>query len=130
MATGIQNLKAYQLSSELEIKVYSLTKDFPDDEKYRSVDQLRRSSSSVTNNIAEAYNRSSIKEKVRILNDIVKGEANETRSNLEMCLKKNFHKNTAVIERYTELLKALSGYISFLRNQEKLKNLSTSKLTN
>ena len=62
MATGLQNLKIYQIACELGIKVYSLTKTFPDDEKFRSVDQLRRSSSSVTNNIAEAYNKSSLKE--------------------------------------------------------------------
>ncbi len=126
MATGLENLKIYQMAKALELKVFKIIKNFPKDERYRSVDQLSRSSSSVTNNIAEAYNKRSVKEKIRILNDIVKGEANETRSNLELCLEKGFHKEESLITSYTELLMAISGYIRFLRNSE----LETSKLTN
>ena len=66
MATGLENLKIYQMSRELELKVFELTKKFPKDEFYRSVDQVRRSSSSVTNNIAEGYGKQSQKERVRI----------------------------------------------------------------
>lgn len=115
MATGLDNLKIYQLTSQLELSVFDLLKSFPPDEKYRSIDQLKRSSSSVTNNIAEAYHKRSLKEKVRVLNDIVKGEAEETKRNLEMCLKKNFHANSSIIDKYTELLKMVSGYITFLK---------------
>lgn len=126
MATGLENLKVYQMAKELELKVFKILKNFPLDERFRSVDQLSRSSSSVTNNIAEAYNKKSIKEKIRILNDIVKGEANETRSNLQLCLEKGFHDEKSLINSYTELLMTISGYIRFLRNSE----LQTSKLTN
>lgn len=73
-----------------------------------------------------ATNKKSIKEKIRILNDIVKGEANETRSNLELCLEKGFHTEKQLVNSYTELLMAISGYIRFLRDSE----LETSKLTN
>ena len=124
MATGLENLKIYKMAKELELKVFQVLKTFPKDEKFRSVDQLSRSSSSVTNNIAEAYNKRSIKEKIRILSDIVKGEANETRSNLEVCLEKGFHIEKSLIGSYTELLMAISGYIRFLRNTE----LQISKL--
>ena len=126
MATGLENLKIYQMAKALELQVYKIVKNFPPDERFRSVDQLSRSSSSVTNNIAEAYNKKSVKEKIRILNDIVKGEANETRSNLELCLEKGFHTEKQLINSYTELLMAISGFIQFLRNSE----LQTSKLTN
>ena len=117
MATGLENLKIYQIAAELEIKTFHLTNLFPKEEKYRSVDQLRRSSSSVTNNIAESYNKRSTKEKVRILHDIAKSEAEETKRNLEVCLKKKFHDDKEIIDKYTELLKAISGYIRFLKNQ-------------
>lgn len=117
MPTGLENLKVYVLAAELDLKVHNLTKNFPSDEKYRSVDQLRRSSSSVTNNIAEAYNKRSLKEKIRILSDIVKGEAEETKRNLEMCLKKSMHSDTMLIDKYTELLKMASGYIRFLQQK-------------
>ena len=107
------------MAANLEVAVHHLTNTFPPDERYRSVDQLKRSSASVTNNIAEAYHKRSLKEKVRILNDIVKGEAEETKRNLAMCLRKEFHTDSQIIDKYTELLKAVSGYIRFLsRNPE------------
>lgn len=130
MATGLENLNIYKLASELEIFVFELTKNFPSDEKYRSVDQLRRSSSSVSNNIAEAYHKRSLKEKVRILNDIVKGEAEETRKNLEVCYKKGLHNNQDVSGKYLSLLKMVSGYIRFIKTRGELTNISTKKPIN
>ena len=115
MATGLDNLKIYKMAEELEIEVFELTKSFPNDEKYRSVDQLRRSSSSVTNNIAESYNKRSVKEKTRILNDIAKSEAEETKRNILVCFKNSFHKDIKIADKYTELIKAISGYLRFLR---------------
>lgn len=117
MATGLDNLKIYKMAEELELKVFQLTKTFPQDEKYRSTDQLRRSSSSVTNNIAEAYNKHSVKEKIRILRDIAKSEAEETKSNLNVCFKKGFHNEGEIVDMYTELIKAISGYIRFLKSR-------------
>jgi four helix bundle protein len=127
MATGLENLKIYTMAAELELRVHSLTAKFPTDEKYRSVDQLRRSSASVSNNIAESYHKRTFKEKLRILHDIAKGEAEETKRNLDMCLKKEFHNDGEIVSLYTELLKAISGYIKFLRTKE-LPNLLTSQL--
>jgi four helix bundle protein len=120
MATGLENLKIYIMASELELQVFEITKTFPKDEKYRSVDQLRRSSSSVTNNIAESYNKRSVKERVRILHDIVKGEAEETKRNLEMCIRKSFHDKKEIVDKYTELLKAVSGYIRFIKMSDNI----------
>ena len=120
MANGLENLKVYQLAEQLEIEVHNLTKNFPRDELFRSVDQLRRSSSSVSNNIAEAYNRQSVKAKIHIINDIAKGEAEETKRNLTVCAKKGFHNNQEIINKYTELIMAISGYIRFLRKNFKL----------
>lgn len=115
MATGLENLKIYQVAEELELRVFELTKNFPKDEKYRSIDQLRRSSSSVTNNIAEFYNKQSTKEKIRILEGVAKCEAEETKRNLQVCMKKGFHDDEMIIQRYTELIRMISGYVRFLR---------------
>lgn len=118
MATGLENLKIYQMAAELELKVYQITGLYPKDEKYRSVDQLRRSSSAVANNIAEAYNKSSLKEKIHIIRDIAKSEAEETKRNLIQSSKKGFiiQESEALADKYTGLIKAISGYIRFLRN--------------
>ena len=48
-------LLAYQKSFELSMSVFEMTKSFPKEEKYSLTDQIRRSSRSVSANIAEAY---------------------------------------------------------------------------
>jgi len=116
---SLDNLKAYQLAEELELAVHIITKQFPSDEKYRSVDQLRRSSSSVSNNIAEAYAKFHYKEKIRGFY-IAKGEAEETKRNIIRCGKKDFFDKAIAIDiekKYTLLLCLISGYISFLRSK-------------
>lgn len=123
MATGLENLKIYNMAEELELEVFEITKSFPKDEKYRSIDQLRRSSSSATNNISEGYNRFSYKEKKRYL-EISKGEAEETKRNLIRSARKGFltmDQALIIAGKYTELLKGISGYIRFLSEQEELK---------
>jgi len=47
-------LRVYKLSFELAMEIYELTKTFPREEMYSLTDQIRRSSRSVSGNIAEA----------------------------------------------------------------------------
>jgi hypothetical protein len=44
MATGLDHLKIYKMAEEAELQVYQLTGRYPKDERFLSVDQLRRSS--------------------------------------------------------------------------------------
>lgn len=116
MATGLENLWIYKLAEDLEVEVHVITKKFPNDEFYRSVDQIRRSSCSVSNNIAEAYHKGTIKEKIRFLN-IAKGEAEETKRNLIRSFRKGFvsgEQERYFTNQYTTLLKGISAYIKFL----------------
>lgn len=120
MATGLENLWIYKLTEDLEIETHEITKNFPKDEIYRSVDQLRRSSASVSNNIAESYYKGSIKEKIRFLN-IAKCEAEETKRNISRSFRKGFileEKSEDIINRYTILLKGIHAYIKFLMLNE------------
>lgn len=120
MATGLENLWIYKLAEDLEIKVHKITKIFPRDEIYRSVDQLRRSSSSVSNNIAESYYKSSVKEKTRFLN-LARCEAEETKRNISRSFRKGFisrEKADNIINQYTILLKGIYAYIRFLMLNE------------
>ena len=52
-----KDLIAYKKSYELAMDIFNLTRNFPNDEKYSLVDQIRRSSRSVCTNLAEAYRR-------------------------------------------------------------------------
>ena len=117
MATGLENLWIYKLAEDLEIKIHEVTKKFPKDEIYRSIDQLRRSSASVANNIAESYHKPSIKEKERFLT-ISKGEAEETKRNILKSARKKFITDDVaneISEQYTTLLKGTNAYIRFLK---------------
>ncbi|QQG45706.1 MAG: four helix bundle protein [Candidatus Sungiibacteriota bacterium] len=115
MATGLENLWVYKLAEDLEILVYEITKGFPRDEFYRSIDQLKRSSASVANNIAESYHKSSAKEKIRFI-DIAMGEAEETKRNLIRSFRKGFVKEDSkqIVDEYTKLLNGLGAYRKFL----------------
>jgi len=118
MPTGLENLKIYQMAKELELQVYAATRTFPREEKFRSTDQLNRSASAVTNNIAEAYYKSSTKEKIHILRDVVITEAEETRSNILRCAMKQFLPKVeaeSIADGYTEPKKAVHGFIRFLK---------------
>ncbi len=52
-----QDLIAYQKSFALAMKIFSSSKTFPKEETYSLTDQIRRSSRSVSANIAEAYRK-------------------------------------------------------------------------
>src|SRR3989338_5164591 len=119
MPTGLENLKIYQMAEALEIDVYKVIKDFPKEEKYGSSDQIKRLSAAVANNIAEGYTRHSYAEKTRYMY-IAKGEAEETKRNLIRSAKKEFIVDSVandLANRYTSLLKAISGYIRFIKEK-------------
>lgn len=50
-----QDLLAYKKSCSLAMEIYEVSKKFPREEKYSLTDQIRRSSRSVSANIAESY---------------------------------------------------------------------------
>ena len=54
---GFRDLKVYQMSYELAMEIFNLSKSFPPEEKYSLTDQIRRSSRSVSANIAEGYRK-------------------------------------------------------------------------
>lgn len=51
------DLIAWQKGHELVLYIYKLTKTFPDTERFGLISQMRRSSASVTANIAEGFGR-------------------------------------------------------------------------
>lgn len=52
-----KDLLAYQKSFLLAMAIFEVSKSFPKEEKYSLTDQIRRSSRSVSANIAEAYRK-------------------------------------------------------------------------
>ena len=52
-----KDLLAFKKAYALAMEIFTITKNFPGEEKYSLTDQIRRSSRSVCTNIAEAYRR-------------------------------------------------------------------------
>lgn len=113
------DLRVYKLSFESGMEIYKLTKNFPKDETYSLTDQIRRSSRSVSGNIAEAWRKRRYdKAFISKLNDS-EGEAAETQVWLEYALsceyisKDSFEK---LNENYEYILGML---VNMSRNPEK-----------
>ena len=98
MQFGYEKLEVSKLARGLIREVYLITKNFPDDEKYGLISQLRRAVASVLLNIAEGSNEESKKEFkyfVRIsISSLV-----EVDCGLKIAIDLNYMK----IEKYSEL---------------------------
>lgn len=61
--TSFTDLVAWQVSHKLVIRVYEVSKTFPNEEKFGLTSQISRAVVSVTSNIAEGFGRNGSKEK-------------------------------------------------------------------
>ena len=61
-----KNLIVYQKSKDLEMQVYALRKQFPDEERFAWCGQIRRAAISIPSNIAEGMARMSNKDQSHI----------------------------------------------------------------
>ena len=52
-----KDLRVFQNAVNAAMRIFELTKDFPPEEKYSMVDQMRRASRSVCTNIGEAWRK-------------------------------------------------------------------------
>ena len=94
---------------------------FPPKEKFNLSTQLRRSASSVANNIAEGYGRYYFKEKNYCFS-VARGEVLEVVSKLcEAKDKKYINKELAdkLISKYSTLVKMINGYIRYYNRKVK-----------
>ena len=79
---SFENLEVYKQARLLVKQIYLLQNKFPKEEKYALGDQIRRSSTSITSNIAEGCGRNSPKEKIHFI-EIAFGSMTESFSQLQ-----------------------------------------------
>lgn len=102
---------------KLADEIYKLTKQFPDDEKYGLISQMRRSAISIPSNIAEGYRRNSDGFYVQFLS-VSYGSGGELETQIEICKKnlplrdESYHSAEVLLE---EVMKMLNSLISKLR---------------
>jgi len=108
-------------SLELSKFIYLKTVQFPKEEQFGLISQIRRSSISIVSNIAEGFERKSNKEFTYFLN-VAKGSSGELRSQLYICLdlkyitQETFNQCQALV---SEISGMLNGFISYLDSQNK-----------
>lgn len=101
MAFRFEHLDIWKDSITYSKKIYLLTKDFPRDELFALVSQLRRAGSSVPANIAEGCGSSTNKDLSHYL-DIAIKSIYETVSHLYLAKELNYISENIRIELYKE----------------------------
>ena len=80
---SVEELDVFKLAHEMVIKIYQITKNFPQDERFGLVAQMRRAAYSIPMNLAEGANRLYSKE-YRHFAGIAKGSAGEVKYQLTL----------------------------------------------
>jgi four helix bundle protein len=128
---SFEKLEVYILAREYRKKIYKLSKELPDDEKYNLVSQTRRASLSLTNNIAEGHGRYHYQENIQFLRQS-RGSLEELIDDINVCIDEKYTNETKLNNLKEDaylLLKKINGYIKYLR-VKKEEDVSSNKLTN
>jgi len=116
---GFEDLQCYKLALDVLKETYALAKRLPAVERYNLADQMRRSATSVTLNIAEGYGRYHYLDSLRFYY-IARGSLTETLSALVSCQAVGYV-DEAELSRLRQLissaLRTLNGYIRYVRKQ-------------
>ena len=98
-----KKLDLYQLSLQLVKEVYAVTQNFPSEERFLIVNQIRRAAISVCSNLAEGSDRKSKQEKIRFF-EISRSSAVEIDTQLEISLLLQYvqQNQTDQLEKYLE----------------------------
>jgi four helix bundle protein len=105
-----RDLDVYQNALKTALRVYELSKKFPDGERYALTDQIRRSSRSVCANIAEGWRKRRYTAAfISKLSDS-EGEAAETQVHMEFAFRHGYIGNAefeAIDNAYEQILSQL-----------------------
>lgn len=108
---GFERLKVWELAVEFAGRVYELTKQFPDSERFGLSSQLRRAAVSISSNIAEGSSRSSPREFARFV-EISYGSLMEVVSQSRIAQRQQMMSDSDhqdLSQRAEELARMLSG---------------------
>ena len=111
-----KDLIVWQKSMLFVEEIYSLTKGFPDEEKYGLTAQLRRASVSIPSNISEGAARHGKKEFEHFLY-MALGSAAEVETQLELAQRLHFASDSAAdrqLQNITETRRMTQGMIGHL----------------
>ena len=132
MSLGITDLEVWKKAIVFRNEISKLSKSFPIEEKYKLVDQIIRSSRSISANIAEGHGRFHFQENIQFCRT-ARGSLLETFDHLTVALDEGYlNEETFNVynAEYEELIKMLNGYITYLkkRKEEERKQINQSTI--
>jgi four helix bundle protein len=121
MAYGsFEDLEVWKKARELKKEIIELVKTFPSEEKFRLIDQLKRSSRSVGSQIAEGHGRRTHQDELRFC-VIARGSLSETLNHFIDAFDEAYI-NEEQLTYYESIViqveKLLNGYMAWLNKQK------------
>ncbi len=114
-ANRFEDLEVWKKSHELVLKIYKITKEFPSEEKFGLVSQMRRSAVSIPANIAEGFKKRGLKDKSNFYN-IAQGSLEELRYYLILSKDLGYYDNKKDFHELMEIIgKMLYGLVKSIQ---------------
>ena len=113
-----QDLEIWKRSFQLSLFVYKITQDFPGEEKFGLVSQMRRCSVSIPSNIAEGSMRGGKKEFLNFLH-IAIASAAELQTQLLLSSELNFipkNQHQTIDQEIVQIMKMINAFIKNLKS--------------
>lgn len=110
-----EDLEVWKKGREVRLFVQTVVKKFPAEEKFALTLQIRKSSRSITNNIAEGYGRFFYQENIQFCR-ISRGSLTETLDHMMVAFDEKYINEVELKEfrvLHDDCLRLLNGYISY-----------------
>ena len=115
-----EDLDVWKKAHRLVLEIYRITKDFPTEERYCLVSQMRRCAVSIPANIAEGFKKRTLKDKSNFYN-ISQGSLEELRYYIILTSDLGYLRNSKVFESiFNDIGRMLYGLIKSLNREQKL----------
>ena len=114
---SFEDLNCWKMVREIRKEISSVIKTFPDFEKYELVSQMRRSSRSITHNIAEGYGRFHYQENIQFCR-VSRGSLYELIDQLITAQDEKYISEemfNQLKKNVLDCINVLNGYINYLK---------------
>ena len=116
---SFEELEVWKFSRDFRKKISILTKKFPQHEQFELTKQIKRSSRSVTANIAEGHGRYGFKDNTRFIR-ISAGSLKETLDHLYVAFDEGYidKQDFETLKlQYASCQRLINGYINYLKSK-------------
>lgn len=115
--SGFEQLDVWQQAQDVAVLIYSLTSDFPNDERFGLTNQVRRASASVSANIAEGFGRRGLKDKLQFY-AIAYGSLLETKNFMYLASRLDYVSKETLLETIESITICQKQLNAFIRSHQ------------